>query len=144
MTDVLLRQTDDDGDIEFVNGQAVMSNGLETAAYLSLFGGNDDDSGGDDTKHLQYWGNLSERDPAKQYRSETQYLLRSIPLVPSNLRRIQDAANRDLAWMTSTGLASAVLVAVSMPALNTVKLDVSIEVDGKLFSLSLTETASGD
>ena len=43
--DVLLFQTIDDGNVEVINGIITMSGGLDTAAYLSLFGGNEEDDG---------------------------------------------------------------------------------------------------
>lgn len=125
MTDVLLRQTPDDGDIIAEAGLLRLSEGLETAAYLSMFGGNDDDPGDADTTK-QWWGNLSEDEPERRYRSETQYLIRSIPAVPSNLLRIEQAAARDLAWFTETGTAKSVAVAARIPALNRVAIDVQI------------------
>lgn len=126
MTDVLLRQTDDGGEITVDNGLTLMSDGLETAAYLSLFGGNDDDAGDAASERLQWWGNLDEVEASRTYRSETQNLLRSLPLVPSNLRRIEQAAARDLAWMLETAVARSVTVSASIPALNRVRIEVSI------------------
>ena len=41
--DVLLFQTNDEGDIESIDGVVTMSGGLETMFYLSIFGGNEDD-----------------------------------------------------------------------------------------------------
>src|SRR5688572_30669781 len=99
MSDIRLFHDDDGGDIEYVNGQAVMSDGLETAVYLSLWGGNEQDSGGDETERLQWWGNQGELIESRKYRSETQNLLRSIPAIPVNLLRIQDAVEHDLEWM---------------------------------------------
>ena len=98
--DVKLFQTDNEGDITVRDGVVEMGGGLETAAYLSLFGGNEDDDGLADNPKT-WWGNLDEIDPAKQYRSETQNLLRGIPATSGNLRRIEDAASRDLAWFIS-------------------------------------------
>ena len=57
--DVLLTHTDDDGDIEVLNGLVTMAGGLETAVYLSLFGANEHDPGGLDSPQ-QYWGNWGE------------------------------------------------------------------------------------
>ncbi len=132
--DVRLYQKDGDGgEIDCVNGQIVLDDGLETSVYLSWFGGNDDDSGLDADRPRQWWANTEERDATKRYRSELQYLLRTLPLVPSNLRRFEDAAVLDLAWMTDSGLASFVSVAASMPALNTVKLTAKIEIQGRIF-----------
>ena len=125
MTDVLLYQTDDGGDLTAVNGQIEMSGGLATSVYLCLFGGNEQDSGGDDTR-LQWWGNIGEI-PDQQYRSETQYLLRSIPAIPANLTRVQRAAERDLQSLVSVGAATAVSVSVSMPGLNRIAIIVGVD-----------------
>lgn len=133
MTDVRIYQSDEGGAIDVVNGDCVLStDGLESAAYLSLFGGNEDDSGiqGDDSK--QWWANFAEPDPERIYRSETAFLLRSIPLVPSNLRRLEDAATRDLGWLEDS-IADAVIVEATMPGLNAVKLAVTIEIKSVAF-----------
>jgi phage gp46-like protein len=129
----LYQKNGDGGEIEVVGGQIGLDEGLETAVFLSLFGGNDDDAGIDATKALQWWGNVEERDETRRHRSETQYLLNNSALVPANLRRFEDAAALDLEWMTSTGLASFVGVEATMPALNTVKLTVKIEIQGQEF-----------
>lgn len=125
MTDVLLRQTDDGGDITIQGGLLLMSEGLETAAYLSLFGGNEDDPADTDTT-LQWWGNLLEVEPARAYRSETQYLVESLPAIPVNLRRIEQAAARDLKWMVDTGIASSVAVEAMIPAVDRVRILLAI------------------
>jgi phage gp46-like protein len=127
--DVFLYQTDDGGEISISGGVVEMSGGLETAAYLSMFGGNEDDDGLQD-RALTWWGNIGETEPAKQYRSETQNLLRSIPATSFNLRRIEDAATRDLAWFVSENVASSVSVSATMPGLNRVKITVTIEAVG--------------
>jgi hypothetical protein len=119
--DVLLFQTKDDGEINITDGLIEMSSGLETAAYLSLFGGNEDDDGSDENTH-NWWGNLSETEPEAQYRSQTQHLLQSLPATTGNLLRIQDAAEKDLAWLSSS-----VSVVVTMPGLNKVKLTIQID-----------------
>jgi phage gp46-like protein len=127
ISDVHLRHTADGGEIDFVNGDAVLSDGLESAAYLSMFGGNERDSGlrGDDL--LQWWGNLDETEPARKYRSETQHLLHSLPAIPANLRRVEDAAKHDLAWFVDTGIARSIEATASIPGINRVSLDISVE-----------------
>ncbi len=132
MSDVRIYQTNEGGDVQFVNGQPTMADGLESSVFLSLFGGNRDDDGGDSGKSHEWWADADEPDPAKLYRSETQHLLRSIPAVPANLTRIEDAANRDLAWMLAS-VADAVVAQVTIPKLNAVTIAVSIEIDGKKF-----------
>jgi phage gp46-like protein len=135
--DVALRHTPDGGEINVENGTVEMSGGLETAAYLSLFGGNEDDDGRDKSP-LAWWGNVGE-EVDKQHRSRTQYLLRSIPAIPANLRRIEDAAKSDLDWFISSKAASSVTVVATMPALNTVKLTVRIYAEGDPARFDFTE-----
>jgi phage gp46-like protein len=121
--DVLLFQTDNDGDICVEGGVVTMSGGLETAAYLSLFGGNEDDDGVG-AEH-NWWGNLDETESAREYRSETQNLLQAIPATAANLLKIEEAARRDLAWLVEVGAALDVVVLATIPALHTVKITVS-------------------
>lgn len=135
--DVLLFHGNDDGDIIVSAGLVTMSGGLETAAYLSLFGGNEQDDGRADNP-LQWWGNYGEP-PERQQRSETQYLLRSLPAVPVNLRRVEDAAKRDLSWLPAE-----VSVRASMPGLNKIKLIVSINVQGEEKTIEFIENWKAD
>lgn len=136
--DVNLFQTDDDGNIEVEGGIVTMSGGLETATYLSLFGGNEDDDGLQDNT-ANWWANLDEVDPVRQYRSETQNLSQSIPATTGNLRRIEDAAKRDLAWFTDNNVASSVDVVATIPAINRVKLKINIEAVGIESSFEFVE-----
>jgi phage gp46-like protein len=126
MTDPLLRQTDDGGDITVENGLVLMSDGLPSAAYLSLYGGNEDDAGDSATAALQWWGNLDEPDAAGRYRSETQALVKNLPTTGGNLRRYEQAAARDLAWLVETGVARSVTVSCTIPALNRVRHEITI------------------
>lgn len=131
MSDVLLFQTDDDGEIIVENGIVKLSAGLETSAYLSLFGGDED--GGN------WWGNIDELDPANQYNSKTQTLLQSIPAIPNNLLRIEDAAKSDLKWFIDKKVASSIEVLASIPALNKIKLVINITANGKESTFEFTE-----
>ena len=126
--DVLLFQTNDDGDIDVTGGIVEMSGGLQTTAYLSLFGGNEGDAGGSDIA-LTWWANLDELEPSNQYRSETQNVLQALAASPRNLKRVEDAAGRDLAWMVEQKVATSVAVAATMPGLNKVKLTININGD---------------
>ncbi len=123
--DVVLFHTEDGGEIEIVNGVLTMSDGLETATYLSLFGGNERDSGLAADDRLQWWGNLGEPNEARAYRSQTQNLLRNLPATSANLRRVEDAVSRDLAWMTKTHVRE-VGVNVSIPKLNAIRIEVTL------------------
>ena len=125
MTDVLLRQTNDGGDVTILGGLLAMSEGLETAAYLSLFGGNEDDPGQADTSK-QWWGNLLDTEPERAYRSETQALLNGLPAIPVNLLRVEQAAGRDLKWLVDTGNAQSVTATATIPTVGKMRLGVVI------------------
>jgi len=141
--DVLLFQTNDDGNIIVEDGLVRMSGGLATAAYLSLFGGNQDDDGRDDSLE-NWWANFSEIDSDKHYRSETQNLLTALPLSTGNLRRIENAAMRDLAWFVAVGAATSVDVTATIPRLNTVALNVRIVADGSDSKFQFVENWKAD
>lgn len=119
MTDVLLCQTTNNGDITLDAGTVEMSPGLETAAYLSLFGGSD------------WWGNIDEDIPARQYTSKTQALLETLNPSSRNLLRIEEAAKADLAWFISDKVANTIEVVASIPALNKLNLLVTIRAEGQ-------------
>jgi phage gp46-like protein len=136
--DVILFQSLDDGEIIIRAGVVEMDGGLQTAGYLSLFGGNEDDDGREDNP-LGYWGNAIGDDPNERQVSRTQYLLRSIPATSGNLLRIEDAATTDLQWLIEVGAASTVNVAASIPALNRVKLAITIEAIGEESSFEFVE-----
>lgn len=138
MTDVLLFQTSDNGEIEIEGGLVTLTPGLDTAAYLSLFGGNWKDDGSQNNRQT-WWGNLGEPDPVQRYRSETQYLLGTIPATSRNLRRIEDAAARDLQWLLDESIASSLTVSASLIGLNRVKIEVIIRADGDESQFNYTE-----
>ena len=138
MTDVRLYHTDDGGEIEIVNGSVTMDRvGLESAVYISLFGGNAHDRGLAADDHLTWWGNINEPVAERRLRSETQALLEDLPLVPASLRLYEGAATRDLAWMVPS-IASTVRVTATMPAMNAVKLRVEIEIGNETIALEYT------
>lgn len=136
--DVLLQQENDGGEIEFISGQPVMTGGFETATYLSLFGGNEDDDGSKDNP-LTYWGNLTEDDPSKRYISETQYLLRGLPATSANLIKIEEAAKRDLQWFLDTKIANKIVVVATIPELNKINISGTITAEGKETNFNFTE-----
>jgi phage gp46-like protein len=138
MSDIRLFETPDGGEIKIANGQIGMTDGLETAAILSLFGGNAQDSAqtADDTE--QWWGNLSETDQSRRFRSAAQYLLATLPLIPANLQRIEEAALSDLAWMTDS-VATDLAVRATMPGPKRINLDVALTIDGVTTSFSIAK-----
>lgn len=125
MSDVLLTQGLDGGEITVTNGVVELDDSPFTAIYISLFGGNLDDSGDTDGDPLQYWGNYSETDPVRQLRSKTQYLLIGLPAIPANLIRIEEAVASDLEWLKSD-IADSIAISATLPARSTVRISVGI------------------
>ena len=136
--DVKLFQTDDDGEIVVEGGIVEMSGGLETTAYLALFGGNEDDDGSQDNPKT-WWGNLDETEPARRYISRTQELLKSSPATSGNLRRVEEAVKQDLNFFLTEKIANSVTASASIPALNRVKIVITIEAEGVETSFEFTE-----
>ncbi len=136
--DVHFFQTLDGGEIRIVNGITEMCPGLEVAAYLSLFGGNEQDDGNIDNP-LQYWGNRIEPQTELHLRSRTQYLLRNIPATSGNLLRIQEAVLLDLAWLRTSNIVNDISASVTVPTLNRVRIDIALSAQGDESNFTFTE-----
>lgn len=134
MSDVLLHHTNDNGEITVAAGIMEMTAGLDTAAYLSLFGGNQEDPANIESSQT-WWGNVGVADKSKQYRSRTQHIIYGLPPIPINLKRIEDAARADLAWFVVEKVATSVTVSASLIDRNKVSLVITIEADGSSQSL---------
>lgn len=114
----------DGGQIQVDNGIIALDSGLESAVYLSLFGGNEDDDGRVDSM-VQWWGNWSETDPALAYRSRTQNIIDSLPATSGNLKRLEDAVSFDLAWMIPD-VASEITASIRLVSSKRVDIAVSV------------------
>ncbi len=144
MPEPLLQHTDDGGEIVFANGKVELDlDGLFNAAYLSMFGGNDDDDGTDATEKKQWWGNRSEPDGSKVYRSKTQARLQTLPPTPANLKLIQEAAESDLEWLVTKQVARSVGVSVRIPALNRIEVSPTIVIGDRKLTISIQEKWRG-
>lgn len=145
MTDVLLFHTSDGGDVEIAEGRVALTDTLEVAIYLALFGGNERDSGSDGDKPLEWWGNKIETVPARRYRSEFQYVLATVPVTPSTLPRFRDAAERDLSFLVAESLVTASIVSARIVAPKRLALRVIAEANGAVvgdFNFERTGTAT--
>ena len=130
--DVLLTSTDDGGEIIETDGIIEATAGFETAAFISLFGGNKNDDGTESTKPQAWWGNLTDPDnPERWMTSRTQNILTGFPATPGNLNKIIEAANLDLAWFKSEKIADTIEISASIPARNKLQLDIIILKDQK-------------
>ena len=119
--DVLLFNTRDGGEIEFVNGQPIMTAGFDAAFFLSLFGGNVEDDGLAGNKKT-WWANYNEPVPHKRYISRFQNLARGLPLITGNLRRLEEAAKADLRGFIDEGIAAKVTAVATIPKINFLQL----------------------
>lgn len=136
MPDVRLFHSLDGGEIEVSNNDVVTGKELETAAYLSMFGGNERDNGLTSGESLQWWANFEEPTAARRYRSEVQALLLDLPATPENLRKVEDAALRDLDWMTSE-LKAKVAVEATIPDVDAVNLAVAIQIGKTTYTFDI-------
>ena len=134
--DVLLFQTSNGGNITIeTNDDVKLTGGFETDFFLSLFGGNQEDDGSANNKD-NWWGNLTENDPAFQFRSRTQNLLISLPLVSGNLRKLEDAAKYDLKSYVELGAITELSVSVSITGPRRVKIVINAFADGNSISIT--------
>lgn len=129
MADVHLFNTPDGGDVTVHEGDLELSPGLETMAYLCLFGGNVEDSSLENDP-LSWWGNIDE---AVQYRSRTQFLLAGLPVTSGNLQQLQRAAEFDLNTFVTEGVATSVAVEVTLANRNHVRFECRIDNETLLF-----------
>jgi len=109
--DVKLIQTDDGGDIEFIAGQPVMDQGLETAVYISLFSSD-------------WWGNaISEQNEKLESKLEDIYN-RNL----SNQTRLdaEEYVRKALEWMIRLGIAKRIDVSASLPTPGWLGLEITI------------------
>lgn len=129
MPDVKIYQEPDGGNVTIENGITELDDGLASAAYLSMFGGNEDDTGAANDPN-EWWGNQLEGDTARMYRGETETTLRNLPAIPASLRKVEEAMRRDLAWFLSSNIASSVTAEASIPRVDRVRLVVTIKAEG--------------
>lgn len=132
--DVLIFQTPDGGEITATKGITQMTGGFESAAYLSLFGGNQDDDGTQNSKE-NWWGNLIEEDPNFHYRSRTQYLLTRLVPISGNLVRLEDAVLSDLQWLIDIGAVDSITSQVSLTGVRKVDINIEILADSKKINI---------
>jgi phage gp46-like protein len=133
--DVLLLSTIDGGDLSIMDGLVELTGGFETAVYLSLFGGNQDDNGTDATKQTQFWGNLTEEDtPDQKMTSRTQNLLVGLPATPRNLNLVDQAIQLDLDWLKTNNIADEININLTIPSKNRININIEIKKNQNLLA----------
>jgi len=132
MSDVLLYQSTDDGEIVVENGVMRMTSGYETACYLALFGGNDDDDGIEGNP-ATWWGNAGENEPERHMVSQTQNILRRLPVSSGSLRQVENAVKNDLAFFPNVQVSTAIV------GLNKIKITIILTFDTDIFTVEFIE-----
>jgi hypothetical protein len=148
MSDVHLFHQADGGNLEFAGPDdpttdIKLDTGLETAVYLSWFGGNAHDHGlvrdDNETGHnhnFRWWGNLGESED-RQMISETAHLLLALPATSNNLLLVEDAAVRDIQWMLDGDYATEATVSVALISVNRILLTAQIIMNKQQFVVAL-------
>jgi phage gp46-like protein len=129
--DLLLIDTPDGGDISIEDELFVNDRAFNTAVYLSLFGGNKDDTGKVKNKN-EWWGNLlPETAEAEKLVSRFQAIITGLPMTAKNIQEAENAAALDLKWITDEGIAQSVEVDGRTGAGNKFYLNIAARADGK-------------
>lgn len=125
MGDVLLQSTLDGGDIVIENGLVKDCRNFDTAAYLSLFGGNKKDLNARPKE--TWWGNLIPGTKRNEWmQSEFAATVNGLPLTSGNLLKARQAAERDLDWIKKD--AGADKISASLKAENPARVRLEVEI----------------
>lgn len=118
--DLRMLDTGNGGDLIRLGEDLATTSGLETAVYLSLFGGAD------------WWANALTDDRQERYQSRTEQTLREVALNSAGRIRIEQAVLEDLAWCNDIpGSKPAVAVAIAGPD----RATITITIAGQQFGL---------
>jgi phage gp46-like protein len=128
--DILLIDTADGGDIVIEEGLVKGDRAFNTAVYISLFGGNKNDSGKVKTRKT-WWGNTLKSTPVNEkIASRLQAVISAMPLTVKNVREAETAAELDLAWMIKEGIAEKIEASGTTEGKNRFRLLVKISNSG--------------
>lgn len=123
--DILLFQTLNDGDISIQDGVAIMTRGLETAVYLSMFSPKD------------WFCNENIDDKHERISAKTEDLINNKPQSSANYQLLVQAVKSDLGWLIKTNIANSIDVSVSSDGLNSVTITIAIEQDAGSSNITL-------
>lgn len=117
MTDILIYESGNGGDILLRGEDLVKVNGYENAPYLAMFGGSD------------WWGNYLI--PDKPFNAKTENVLKSTPLTSNGRILIENAIREDLTFLNNiVGTTATWKVAIAQA--NRVSIEVTI--NGQVFN----------
>ena len=123
--DVLLFQTLNDSDMSITDGIVQMTQGLETAVYLSLFSPVD-----------TYLNEAAETNDEKLF-SQAEAIIQNKPQSSKNYQLLVQAVNADLKWLVTNGNANSIDTSVSSDGLNRVIISITIEQDSGSTNITL-------
>ena len=131
--DVKLIITKEGFDIDLKNNFIEMTSGFESAIFLSIFGGNEEDDNSEATNKKQFWGN---RLDGNQYRSRTLKFINGSYANAQNLQLLEKNILLDLNWFIEENIADTVEANCYIPAFNELKIDIRLLRDSKLLANS--------
>jgi phage gp46-like protein len=128
--DLRIIETLNGGDAVLTGNRVETVTGFESMIYLGLFGGNPEqstpESRPDGEEAFDYWGNglLWRETPDIQFNSTLEKALRDNPLTPVGLVAIENAAKKDLEFMSAFAEVS---VSGFITAPNRLRLEISVD-----------------
>jgi phage gp46-like protein len=124
--DLLLEETLDGGDIRIENDLFVSDRSFNTSVYLSLFGGNKDDTG-KIKNNKTWWGNILEGTAENEKLvSRFQAIIFGLPMTTKNIQDAETAATLDLNWLVKEGAADKIIATGRATGRNKFALTVQI------------------
>jgi phage gp46-like protein len=126
--DLLLYDTPDGGELAIENGLFVSDKQFSTSVYLSLFGGNKEDSGKVKNKE-EWWGNLLDISESEKLKSRFQYIITGFPMTVKNIKEAETAAQLDLQWFVKEKIADEIFIYGKAVAKNQLSLTIEIMKD---------------
>ena len=116
------------GDMQKLGNDLALVYGYENQTYLALFGGNVEGNSPavlSTTYAGDYWANnlFWKNNPGRQFNSNTERVLNTNELSSKGRILIQNAVNDDLKYLVALG--ASVSVTVTLPGINTVKIEIN-------------------
>jgi phage gp46-like protein len=124
--DDLLFETVDGGELAIENGLFVSDTQFSSAAYLSLFGGNQDDPGKVENNKT-WWGNcLDSVTKNEKLVSRFQAIITGLPMTVKNIREAESAAELDLRWFKDEKIADEITTTIKSTGKHEFNLTIEI------------------
>lgn len=130
--DVLLFDAQDGAEISIINGLITMDKGFNSAVYLSLFGGDKDDTG-EVVNNNTWWGNkIQNISGNEKLVSRFQAFITSVPLITKNVELAEHKVKQDLQWMIDDGIADSIEAEIQVVGRKDINLKIVIAKYGEV------------